>query len=343
MIRPLLVCFTLTTSLLVTEAGSTIAAEIPPTSIEWPTGAEALIDKAIGIKEMAQKQEMHMFSEGGEHGHAFAKCLEELAQILSEKPLNLEQLKEKEGSDLKAKIALWSLDRKVRSEEYARLEHRHVSDNPIGKVAAERKDAVLLKAAIERRRARGEDGNGVFLSPDGQPLRRPQPQVSCAPMVADDDAVEGNRWVLEYLYFAPPTGKREWEGSTNRYLLIMALARVRNEKSLVMLEFDLKVQIEASKAEKDEVGPDAKCILDFGTPRAFSIVASMIHHDGVRRNVRDLISYLSRIHPEDVQNPYYSKLHDYSRLANMEWKTDAEKELASWMKATPSFPPPATR
>ncbi|MES2659263.1 MAG: hypothetical protein V4689_11650 [Verrucomicrobiota bacterium] len=305
----------------------TLAADESPVAIPWPAGAEALIDKAIEIKVKAQKQNLQMFSEGGEHGHAFAKCLDELAQILSGESLNLEQLKEKEGSDLKAKIALWSLDRKVRSEEYARLEHCHISDNPIGKAAAERKSV------------QDQQGNeGVTFLPDGQPRRFPQPQVSSAPMVADDDAVEGNRWILEYLYFAPPTGKREWQMS-NRSQLIIALTRICNEKSLVMLKFDLEVQFEASSgANNEEIGAYARYILDFRTRRAFTIVASMIHHDGVRRNVRDLISYLSRIHPEDVQNLYYSKLQDYRKLANMEWQTDAEKELASWMKEIPLIP-----
>jgi hypothetical protein len=204
------------------------AAEIPPTEIEWPKGAEALIDKAIGIKVKAQKQNLQMFSEDGEHGHAFAKCLDELSQILSENSFDMNQLKQKEGSDLKAKIALWSMDHKMRSEEYARLEHRHVSENLIGKAASERKN-------IERRRARGGDENRVPIPPDGKPLRKPHPKVHSPPQVAADDTVEGNRWILEYLYFAPPIDKREWQ-MPNRWPLIIALTSIRNEKSLVMLE-----------------------------------------------------------------------------------------------------------
>lgn len=329
--------------ILCLQSAMITAAEIPPTTIKWPTGAESLVDRAIEIKEKAQKQNIQMFSEGGEHGHAFVKRLDELAQSLAGDSLILGQLKENEGSDLKAKIALWSLDRKARFEEYARLEHCHVSDNPIGKAAADRKNAVLLKVEIELRRARGEDGNGAFLSPDGQPLRRPQPQVHVPPMVADDDAVEGNRWILEYLYFAPPTGKREWQ-MPNRWPLIIALTEIRNEKSLVMLKFDLEVQIEAFPgANKREVGSDAKYILDFRTPRAFAIVTSTIHHDGVRQNVSDFLSYLSNIHHEDTGDIWYPKLQDFRKLANMEWPTAAEKELASWMKQIPSFPPPANR
>jgi hypothetical protein len=301
------------------------AAEILPAEIKWPTGAEALIDKAIEIKVKAQKQNIEMFSEGGEYGHAFTKCMDELSQILSENSFSLDQLKEIEGSDLKAKIALWSIDRRMRSEEYARLEHLHVSDNPIGKAAAERK-------SFERRRARGEDGDKAPVSPDGQPLRRPQPPFHNPPRVAKDDIVEANRWILEYLYFAPPIDKREWQ-MENRFPLILALTSIRNEKSLVMLKFDLEVQLEGfPEWKKDDVGLDAKYILDFSCPSAFTIVASMMHHEGVRMYVSRFISFLSNIHPSDTLNPWYSRLEDFRKLANMEWQTDAEKELASWMK-----------
>ena len=95
------------------------------------------------------------------------------------------------------------------------------------------------------------------------------------------------------------------------------------------------------KADKGKVGLDAKYILDFCTPRAFTIVASKLHHEGVRKYVSEFIGSLSNIHPSAIHDPWYPRLEDFRRLANMEWQTDAEKELASWMKKIPSFPPPA--
>jgi hypothetical protein len=64
----------------------------------------------------------------------------------------------------------------------------------------------------------------------------------------------------------------------------------------------------------------------------------MMYDPVVRSDVRRLISYLSRIDAADKHNPWYPKLNEFRKLANFEWQTDAEKELASWLKTLPSFP-----
>lgn len=128
-----------------------------------------------------------------------------------------------------------------------------------------------------------------------------------------------------------------------------ALRRIRDERSLVMLKYDLETQIEAFPDVKPgdhrwgKIGGDACRVLDFGCPRAFSIVASLIHHAGVREHVRRLVSFLSTPHAEYVIGPWRGRLDDYKRLANMEWQTDAEKELAAWIKAIPPLLPPDGR
>lgn len=319
------------------QALPTLASEIPSSAIKWPLGSEAIIDKAIAIKVETQKQTVTMRSKGGTAGHAFVKCMDELAAILSETTGIGSKLKEEEGRDLKVKIALWSLDRKTRPEEYARLEHLHVSPNPVGKAAAQRN--------AELNRPKVLDGvHPSSMSPKGRP---PLPHVAHPPAVADEDAVEANRWIIEYLYFAPPTGENEWGGGISRYILSSALSKICDERTLVMLKFDLETQIEAFPDTKPGdglwtwVGGDVKQVLDFRTPRAFSITASLMHHAGVRKHVRNFITFLSSEHAEYVIAPWRGKLDDYKNLANMEWKTDAEKELASWIKAIPPIMPPA--
>jgi hypothetical protein len=192
------------------------AAEFPPTAIEWPIGAEELIDKAIGIKVEAQKRNELMFSEEGVSGHAFAKCLDELARILSESSLSLDQLKEKEGEDLKAKIAIWAIDRKARPERYARLEHLHVSDNPIGKVVIERERESKRKAA----EGGAVQGHGGFHNPpltsDGQPIRRPRPKIDPPPMVSDRDDIEDNRWIPSIRSSKMIEKRQTWSGRLTR-------------------------------------------------------------------------------------------------------------------------------
>ncbi|MES2659262.1 MAG: hypothetical protein V4689_11645 [Verrucomicrobiota bacterium] len=290
------------------------AAEILP----WPTGAEALVDKAISIKQKAQKQNMTMRTKGGVAGIEFAKCIDDLAVALTDAKIE-PKLLEAEGSDVKAKIALWALDRKRRADEYGRFAERHVNA-PEGKETLER---------FYGRRV----GEGA-----------PYPRFLNPQPVSKEKAVEANRWIIEYLYFAPPTG-REFVEHPGRYVLGEALGEIRNEKSLVFLKFDLEIQIEAFPDALPgqgggSIGGSAVQVLDFRTVEAFKITASLIHHPGVRTRVQEEFSYLSRPHYPEQYSLLKLRVDDYKKLADLEWQTDAEKELASWIKAIPPMAPP---
>ena len=182
------------------------------TAISWPEGAEPPIEKAISIKKDAQKQDMTMRTKNGTAGIAFAKCMEDLLVVLADTKIE-PMLLDAEGRDLKAKIALWVLDRQRRPAEYARIAELHVNA-PEG------------REALARFYRRGKPG------PDNLP--RPLPRFLNPHRVGKEDAVESNRWILEYFYFAPPTG-REFVENTARYVLGRALGEIGNEKSLNFL------------------------------------------------------------------------------------------------------------
>ena len=295
-----------------------VAAESPIT-IPWPVGTEALIDKAIAIKKEAQKQNMTMRTKGGVAGLEFAKCMGDLAVALADTKIE-PKLLEAEGSDLKAKIALWALDRKRRPDEYARFAERHVN-------APE-----LTQEGLERFYGRKREAT-------------PYPRFLNPHPVSKENAVEANRWIIEYLYFAPPTG-REFQENPGRYVLGRALGEIRNEKSLVFLKFDLETQIEAfpdalpGQGGGESIGGDVVEVLDLRTTEAFKITASLLHHAGVKMRIRNLIEFLSSTHAEYINIEWRDKLDDYKKLANQEWQTDTEKELASWIKAIPPMAPP---
>lgn len=295
-----------------------------PPPVAWPAGAEAVIDKAIAIKKDAQKQNMTMRTEGGVAGIAFGKEMDRLAEILEGKGLE-PALREAEGHDLKSKIALWTLDRKQRPAEYARLAELHVN-------------APVDKASLARFLRRGKPGSDQVAPRNRRPKVGPWE-------VAPEDAVEANRWILEYHYFAPPTGK-EFAHGPARGVLAQGLAAIGSEKSLELMEYDIRTQIEAfpDAYGLDEqlgwpIALDIKSMLDFRTVRAFEITASLLHHPGVRRHLNNLFTVLSKPMPEYGRVQWRDKLEDYRKLADREWKTDAEKELASWIKAIPPMPP----
>ena len=321
----------------------TTAADIPRSAIKWPQDTEAVIDRAIAIKVVAEKQDVIMEPNDGAQGRAFVKCMDELALILARSNGIEANLKEDEGRDLKAKIALWSLDRKARPDEYARLEHLHVSDNPVGKAAAERK-------AETARAAEGRNVNNrekVSTPPGSVVPKVPQPLVIPLRSVSAADAVEGNRLVLEYLYFAPPCSGRTHVNFL--YALSEALCNIRSERSLVMLKFDLENQIEASPNANPQdrtwqwFGGEVCRILDYRTPEAFSIAASFMHHQGVRDRMKgwlDAFAGGSIPYEKSLYLVWKPRFDAYKKLAEMEWKTTAEKELAALIKAIPPIAPP---
>ena len=127
-----------------------------------------------------------------------------------------------------------------------------------------------------------------------------------------------------------------------RNVLGAALRNIRNEKSLVLLKFDLETQIEAFPGIGNvaRIGGDAAKLLDFGTTEAFKITASLLHHAGVRKRIQEKLAYLSRPHYPEQYSLLKQQVDDYKKLANQEWQKDAEKELASWIKAIPPMAPP---
>ena len=316
-----------------------LAIDVPPSKLAWPPGAEAIIDKAIAIKVEAQKKSMLMETEGWAAGHSFAKFMDELAAVLAKSPEMRTTLEKEEGNDLKAKIALWALDRQARPDEYARFEHVHITDNPLGQVAEKRRVEAL--EAIEKSRVEALRQAGPPL-PGTNPPRQPRPARISVPPVASTDAVEANRWILEYFYFAPPRGSVFMRGGG--YAMSAALGKVGNEKSLDLLRFNLENQIEAfpnltlRDLNWEQFGAGISELLDFKSPRAFSAAASMMRHPVLKERLRlRLVKYQGWIYDAEHAR-LKAELEAMKRLAEMEWQTDAEKELAGWIKAIPPIP-----
>jgi len=300
------------------------AGDVPPSPIAWPAGSEEIIAKAASIKKDAQRLNMTMRTQGGTAGIAFGKCMNELADVLVGTEIE-PRLLDAEGLDLNAKIALWALDRKRRPEAYARIAEFHVN-------------APETNEALARFYRHGKPG------PDVSPGPGAMPRFIHPHRVAKEDAVEANRWIFEYFYFAPPTG-REFVEITARYVLGRALGEIGNKKSLVLLKYDLESQIEAfpdalpGQGCGAMIGGEVVVVLAFGTPEAFKITASLLHHAGIRKYIKGRLgNYITTPHGY-ITLDERRKLDDCRKLADMDWHIYAEKELASWIKAVPIIPP----
>lgn len=308
------------------------AAEVPPSKVDWPLGAEAVIDRAISIKVEAQKKSMLMLERGWTPGHSFAKAMDELVVVLDTTPEIGAILEKEEGNDLKAKIALWALDRRARSEEYARIEHIHITNNPVGEAAEKRRIEALPRPKAP-----------LFNVPFADAPKTP-PRFTPPPEVAEDDAVERNRLMMEYFYFAPPRGPGRWNCGFSRDRFGEALGKIRNEKSLVMLKFDLETQTRAFPDIKPRdpgagyIGGEVREVLGFGTVKAFRIAASLANHPVIRAHLDlHMQAYQGWIYEADHARKK-EELDSMKGLAELEWQTDEEKELAGWIKAIPPIP-----
>ncbi|MCX6740855.1 MAG: hypothetical protein NTY61_00430 [Candidatus Parcubacteria bacterium] len=303
-----------------------LAGDLPPSGIAWPAGSQEIIARAISIKKSAQRLNMTMRTQNGSAGISFVKCMDDLADALVGTEIE-PKLLDAEGRDLNAKIALLALDRKRRPEAYSQIADFHVN-------------APETYEALSRFYRRGKPGPDV--------LPGAMPRLLHPHRVSKEDAVEANRWIFEYFYFAPPTG-REFVEITARYELGRALGEIGNEKSLVLLRFDLEAQTEAfpnalpGQGCGAMIGGESVVVLAFGTPEAFKITASLLFHAGVRKHIKTrLDSYLSTP-PGYITLDERRKLDIYRNLADMDWHTHSEKELASWIKAVPIIPPAAVQ
>ena len=106
--------------------------------------------------------------------------MEDLAATLADAKIE-PKLLEAEGRDLKAKIALWALDRKHRPDEYARFAERHVN-------------------APE-----GEEGLERFYG--YKPVKTPYPRFLNPHPVSKENAVDAKRWIIRISLFCSANGK----------------------------------------------------------------------------------------------------------------------------------------
>lgn len=294
--------------------------------VAWPSGVEAKIDEAIAIKKSALKAMPTMRSPHGRAAAEFGRCMDTIAAGLAGKEELKPALVAAEGSDLKASIALWALDRKMRPQEYNRI----------------------AAAYVDFRYDQPEALAGGVPAPGDPPPPEPphnRPRISRPPLtIKEEDRKEELRWVLEYSFFAPPAGfgfDMETWGET----VADGLRRIGNEKSMQIMTTDLRMQAEFRPGEKDDqgiigVGSGFLGVRDYRTPAAFSALASLWKYPVMCYYAK--LSF-KRSHSTGIDSLYDSMRRDeqkadceaWDALARREWKTDDERALAAYIRSLP--------
>lgn len=288
--------------------------------VAWPPGVEAKIDEAVFLQKETMKKKSNLRLPDDSAKEGFGRCMDAIAIAVAGKGLEF-SLQKAEGTDLKAKIALWALDRKQRPEVYQRILETYTGHNPSGA-------------------GRVPNSSGLPLPSASQPLR---PRITSPPSVKPEDRTADMRLVLEYSYFAPPApigfGNDYWRSN-----LADALRRIGDDKSLGLLVADLRTQVELRPDEPGTranigVGEGLEAVCSYRNEQAFRGLAELWSSPAMRGLIQKRMLWIR--HPSspgtfygDAQEPK-KDADAWEALAQKEWQTDNEKALAAFLKTLP--------
>lgn len=284
--------------------------------IVWPSGVEVKIDEAIVIKKEAFKKNSAMRDPGGPSAAAFAKCLDDIATSLASERLETE-LRKYEGSDLKAKIALWALDRKQHPDEYTRIAQGYV-DKP-----------------VPRRE-----------TPDGPVIRKPSPRILRPRTVQPSDLNEEHRLVLEHAYFAPPSGKAFDDNDGARGMVADALRLIGDPRSVIVLREDLAMQMQAWPPDRagrivNNGAASIPALWRYRSAESFPVLAHYWDAPPIRARIQDAFTVeFRKTYQPELYADQKEVCDTWQTLADRDWTTESEKAFAAYIKALPPLVKP---
>ncbi|MGC4015044.1 MAG: hypothetical protein QM755_11100 [Luteolibacter sp.] len=297
--------YLLFTFLFIAPLSSILHAEQPsPAGIPWPAGMEAKIDEAVSIKLAATKRAPNMRLKDDSAATAFAQRMDEIAVGLTQATDIESFLRKAEGTDLKASIGLWALDRHRHRENYTRL------------------------AAIY-----------VYLSPEAA-----ERQVSQPPKIKPGDLKEDQRLALEYLFFSPPGPKGfdddYWRSNLAEGLRKIG----EDKSIFVLRsDLQMRANLWPSAEEqRPQVGVEEgiEAIRGYRNAAAFRALAVLWQYPNMRWWIK--IQFQRAYDPsinglyDDHVDKRKADCEPWSALATLEWQTDEERALANFIKLLPS-------
>lgn len=318
-------------------ASSILAAEEP---LDLSGPVEAKITEILKVKEEAM-QFSSMRSKDGVLGKRTESLMNELGEMIIDPEL-IRKLQMREGEDMSAKIALWSVDRKNRPDEYNRFSKYYVN-KPMDDELIEYFSRPLLKQDPD-----------PFAEPRESSSYIPRPGTWYPNPVDEEDQVEKNRLIMEYCYFMPPTGEAFdhdiWRGQLSKALCGMA----GFEKTFIVWKVDLKMTLDAPPTDAERtrgavgnVYGSIQPFVDIASRDSLKVLAG--HWDDTRARKAmewQLLQSWWPLKPQPLDESRYEeakKRYDaWQALAREKWETPHEKSFAEWLLAQPAppIPPP---
>jgi hypothetical protein len=204
------------------------AAELSPFEIAAPQ--QARIDKILELKTEAMKLP-GMRSEDGVLGKQVEALMDEIAQATTEEEmLNAEKVA---MENIRAKIVLWAKDRKARPADYEHFAKEYLN--------RPKNDAEAMVYFYR-------DDPNAEVDPFADNIKPKWPPRRWIPRpVPEEEAVEKNRLLLEYLYFMPPIAKAFDDDESRRNFLAAILKMNNVDESYFVFFEDAKIWYEIVK------------------------------------------------------------------------------------------------
>ena len=196
------------------------AAEPEPLRLSEPLSG--LVSKVIEIKTEAMKLP-GMRSEDGKLGKQVEAVMDQIAELASEEIAKQAQLTQ--DDDIQAKIILWAQDRKKRPAVYERFAKLYLN-RPVNQ-----KDAIEYFY-----RPWKNVGHPFSTTPPTPESFVPRPGTWTPHPIDKEDVIEVNRYVMEYCYFMPPTGRAFDFDSSRSYVSEAILSLMDHDKSYIIFE-----------------------------------------------------------------------------------------------------------
>jgi hypothetical protein len=310
--------------------------------IEWSKPMEAKFHQILSIKEEAMKLPM-MRSQDGTLGKKAEAVMDQIAEEITD-PSMASKLRDNEGTDIRAKIALWAVDRKARPDEYKRFAKYYVNS------PTNHKDAVEYFYRLhEKDTASQFDLDGNKEKPD---YYVPRPGAWEPNPVDKEDQIEANRLVIEYCYFMPPCGE-SFDRDYSSGHISNALQHVGNySKSLIVWKVDGDIALQAiAHNEKMEFPPRSAssfvALSQIATPESFIALSDFWRSIPSREVVRKSFernwgeTYISEPFSLGKFTAMKKKYDAWMALAKQSWEKPAEQEFAKWLLTQPPPKQPA--
>ena len=302
-------------------------------SLSLPKEVEQEISKIVKIKTSAMSFPS-MRSVNGELGKQAEVSMDRLGAMLTDEAL-IQQIRAHETGDIRAKIALWAVDRKVRPEEYRRFPKFYVNKPP---------DDEAGEYFYRPHRKEAHNPNAPKYEPNHY---IPRAGAWLPNEIDKEDRVEENRLIMEYHFFIPPTGQqfdRDWY----RGFIADGLCSLNEtSKSLVVMIKDAEISI-ASKVSNEEIPPSDRneaaplsVMARTATEDSFRALSEFWKNERERKTIQFIYLRLWPTHRMVGDSPDAERKYDiWQELAKRDWVKPAEKEFATWLKTVPS-PKPA--